>query len=143
MGNREQNSAFSFLPRTSSRGCIFSLLPHTVRRAVNGDTWMAILAAHTAENELRTFSIVFLKGKSSKNHERLHCLAGGMEFCTRGFRADPMHSAVAARVLNTKATQNQRGRARFLRKFRGFRPSFCARNAQQAHVRAANMSNVL
>ena len=50
---------------------------------------MAILAAHTAENELRTFSIVFLKGKSSKNHERLHCLPGGMEFCTRGFRADP------------------------------------------------------
>ena len=50
---------------------------------------MAILAAHTAENELRTFSIVFLKGKSSKNHERLHCLAGGMEFCTRGFRANP------------------------------------------------------
>ena len=27
---------------------------------------MAILAAHTAENELRTFSIVFLKGKSKK-----------------------------------------------------------------------------
>ena len=89
MGNREQNSAFSFLPRTSSRGCIFSLPPRTVRRAVNGDTWMAILAAHTAENELRTFSIVFLIGKSLKNHERLHCLAGGMEFCTRGFRAYP------------------------------------------------------
>ena len=61
VGNREQNSAFSFLPRTSSRGCIFSLLPRTVRRAVNGDTWMGILAAHTAENELRTFSIVLLK----------------------------------------------------------------------------------
>ena len=69
VGNREQNSTFSFLPRTSSRGCIFSLLPRRVRRAVNGDTWMAILAAHTAENEPRTFSIVFLKGKPPKNHD--------------------------------------------------------------------------
>ena len=63
MGNRAQNSAFSFLPRTSSRGCIFSLLPRRVRRAVNGDTWMATLAAHTAENEIRTFSIVFLQSQ--------------------------------------------------------------------------------
>ena len=53
-----------------------------------------------------------------------------------------MFSAVAARVLDAKIVQNQRARARFWRKFRGFWPSFCARNAQQAHVRAANMSHV-
>ena len=87
--SESQTLHFSVLPRTSSPASIPSLLLPTIRRAVNGDTWMAILAAHTAKNELRTFSIVFLKGKSSKNHERLHCLAGGMEFCTRGFRADP------------------------------------------------------
>ena len=53
-----------------------------------------------------------------------------------------MHCAVAARVLDAKSAQNQRGRARFVRKFRGSRPSFCARNAQQAHARSSNMSHV-
>ena len=41
----------------------------TPRHSVKNGTLIGILAAHTAENELRTFSIVFLKGKPPKNHD--------------------------------------------------------------------------
>ena len=61
--SESQTLHFSVLPRTSSPASIPSLLLPTIRRAVNGDTWMAILAAHTAENESRTFSILFLQSQ--------------------------------------------------------------------------------
>ena len=41
----------------------------TPRHSVKNGTLIGILAAHTAENDLRTFSIVFLKGKPPKNHD--------------------------------------------------------------------------
>ena len=79
---------------------------------------MAILAAHTAENELRTFSIVFLKGKPPKNHDfcslrkhrvfRISLQANSVSCTTRRDLAHPrekndenvkMHSVKTTKIL--------------------------------------------
>ena len=63
-----KNEEWRIAPRISTQQAqLFHF--STPRHSVKNGTLIGILAAHTAENDLRTFSVVFLKGKPPKNHD--------------------------------------------------------------------------
>ena len=63
-----KNEEWRIAPRSSTQQAqLFHF--SSPRHSVKNGTLIGILAAHTAENDLRTFSIVFLKGKPPKNHD--------------------------------------------------------------------------
>ena len=63
-----KNEEWRIAPRSSTQQAqLFHV--STSRHSVKNGTLIGILAAHTAENDLRTFSIVLLKGKPPKNHD--------------------------------------------------------------------------